>query len=62
MTLDNTTSAVAVCSLFSDLWLHTLSDGAQLVLPFLAATWLIVQITAKVAPWIISLIKSRKTD
>ena len=45
--LENVTSVAAACAVFSPLWLHTLSDGAQFLLPILGVVWLLVQIYFK---------------
>lgn len=49
--VENTTTAAAVAAVASPVWLpwlHTASEAAATVAPFLGVVWLLVQIVAKI--------------
>ena len=53
--IDHATNAAAGAAVSSPVWLPSLremSDTAGLLLPILGATWLVVQITLKLADWL----------
>lgn len=45
--METTTNCVAWASLFSPVWLDRLHTGAQWLLPFLGAAWLVMQMYYK---------------